>query len=217
MVATDVSSKYTRRTPREYERIATYIARIAAGKTGNYIAFFPSYQMLDEVEAQFEYLTGERFDILIQTSGMKEAQREEFLAHFEEKRTRSLVAFCVLGGIFSEGLDLREDQLIGTMIVGTGLPQINEEGELLRNFFDDRSGNGFDYVYRFPGMNKVQQAAGRVIRTLADVGVIALLDERFLQWENRQIFPREWEDFEKVTIDSVEEHVRDFWNSKKHN
>ena len=217
VVATDVSSKYTRRTPREYERIATYIERIAAGKTGNYIAFFPSYQMLDEVEAQFEYLTGERFDILIQTSGMKEAQREEFLAHFEEKRTRSLVAFCVLGGIFSEGLDLREDQLIGTMIVGTGLPQINEEGELLRNFFDDRSGNGFDYVYRFPGMNKVQQAAGRVIRTLADVGVIALLDERFLQWENRQIFPREWEDFEKVTIDSVEEHVRDFWNSKKHN
>lgn len=78
-------------------------------------------------------------------------------------------------------------------------------------FFDERSENGFDYVYRYPGMNKVQQAAGRVIRTLSDVGVIALLDERFLQWENQKLFPREWEGFEKVSLDTIEDKVEAFW------
>ena len=126
-----------------------------------------------------------------------------------------MVAFCVMGGIFGEGVDLREDQLIGAIIVGTGIPQIGGESEILKSFFDARGGHGFDYVYRFPGMNKVQQAAGRVIRTLTDVGVIALLDERFLQWENRKLFPREWEDYQSCTLESVDRLLSDFWESKK--
>ena len=211
-VGKDVSSKYTRRTPEEFYRIASYIYKIAQAKKGNYIAFFPSYKMMLDVEEQFEYLAGDHIDVILQTQNMREQQREEFLLEFEAKREHSMVAFCVMGGIFGEGVDLREDQLIGAIIVGTGIPQIGGESEILKNFFDARGGDGFDYVYRFPGMNKVQQAAGRVIRTRLDVGVIALLDERFLQWDNRRLFPREWEDCRSCTLEQVDELLHTFWN-----
>ncbi len=213
-VGTDVSSKYTRRTPEEYVRIASYIKKISLAKQGNYIAFFPSYKMMLEVEQSFEYLAGEAVDIIIQQQNMREQHREEFLREFQEVRGRSMVAFCVMGGIFGEGVDLREDQLIGAIIIGTGIPQIGGESEILKNYFDERDGNGFDYVYRFPGMNKVQQAAGRVIRTLSDVGVIALLDERFLQRDNRRLFPREWEDYRTVDLEHVDGLLADFWQTK---
>lgn len=213
-VGTDVSSKYTRRTPEEYVRIASYIKKISLAKQGNYIAFFPSYKMMLEVEQSFEYLAGEAVDIIIQQQNMREQHREEFLREFQEVRGRSMVAFCVMGGIFGEGVDLREDQLIGAIIIGTGIPQIGGESEILKNYFDARDGNGFDYVYRFPGMNKVQQAAGRVIRTLSDVGVIALLDERFLQRDNRRLFPREWEDCRMTDLERVDSLLADFWKTK---
>ena len=213
-VGTDVSSKYTRRTPEEYVRIASYIKKISLAKQGNYIAFFPSYKMMLEVEQSFEYLAGEAVDIIIQQQNMREQHREEFLREFQEMRGRSMVAFCVMGGIFGEGVDLREDQLIGAIIIGTGIPQIGGESEILKNYFDARDGNGFDYVYRFPGMNKVQQAAGRVIRTLSDVGVIALLDERFLQRDNRRLFPREWEDCRMTDLERVDSLLVDFWKTK---
>ena len=168
--------------------------------------------MMLDVEEQFEYQAGEQIDVIVQTQNMREQQREEFLSQFEAQRERSMVAFCVMGGIFGEGVDLREDQLIGAIIVGTGIPQIGGESEILRNFFDARGGDGFDYVYRFPGMNKVQQAAGRVIRTLTDVGVIALLDERFLQRDNQKLFPREWQDCKSCTLEQVDELLEAFWS-----
>ena len=211
-IGRDVSSKYTRRTPEEFQRIASYINKIAQARKGNYIAFFPSYKMMLDVEEQFEYQAGEQIDVIVQTQNMREQQREEFLSQFEAQRERSMVAFCVMGGIFGEGVDLREDQLIGAIIVGTGIPQIGGESEILRNFFDARGGDGFDYVYRFPGMNKVQQAAGRVIRTLTDVGVIALLDERFLQRDNQKLFPREWQDCKSCTLEQVDELLEAFWS-----
>ena len=166
-------------------------------------------------EEQFSYLAGEHIDVIMQMQNMREQQREEFLQEFSKQRGHSMVAFCVMGGIFGEGVDLREDQLIGAIIVGTGIPQIGGESEILKNFFDARGGDGFDYVYRFPGMNKVQQAAGRVIRTLTDVGVIALLDERFLQRDNQKLFPREWEDCKSCTLESVDGLLSEFWESKK--
>ena len=211
-IGRDVSSKYTRRTPEEFQRIASYINKIAQARKGNYIAFFPSYKMMLDVEEQFEYQAGEQIDVIVQTQNMREQQREEFLSQFEAQRERSMVAFCVMGGIFGEGVDLREDQLIGAIIVGTGIPQIGGESEILRNFFDARGGDGFDYVYRFPGINKVQQAAGRVIRTLTDVGVIALLDERFLQRDNQKLFPREWQDCKSCTLEQVDELLEAFWS-----
>ena len=125
---------------------------------------------------------------------------------------RILIGFCVLGGIFSEGIDLKNDSLIGAIIVGTGLPQVSGEKEILKGYFDGSGEDGFDYAFRYPGMNKVLQAAGRVIRTVEDVGIIALLDERFLQYSYRRLFPREWEFFETVSVNTVAKRVERFWD-----
>ena len=179
-VGRDVSSKYTRRTPEEYQKIAGYIMEVVLAKKGNYMIFFPSYKMMEQVEEEFEFRALGKVDCIMQRAGMREEEREEFLKEFEQERHNSLAGFCVMGGIFGEGIDLTNDKLIGAVIVGTGIPQISHEREMLKNFFDERNGCGFDYAYRFPGMNKVQQAAGRVIRTTEDRGIILLLDERFL-------------------------------------
>ena len=118
-----------------------------------------------------------------------------------------------MGGIFSEGIDLKKDSLIGVIIVGTGLPQVCYEREILKHYFEDNGGNGFDYAYRYPGMNKVLQAAGRVIRTEEDIGIIALLDERFLQPAYISMFPREWQNFLPVDLMCVGNHVEYFWDT----
>ena len=132
-------------------------------------------------------------ELLVQSSKMSEAEKEEFLNAFCEKgRNKSLTALCVMGGAFSEGIDLTGDRLIGVVIVGTGLPMVCTEQEILKGYFDKREQNGFDYAYQYPGMNKVMQAAGRVIRTMEDRGVIALLDDRFLRADYQTLFPREW-------------------------
>ena len=146
---------------------------------------------------------------------MNEKKREEFLAEFAENREKTLMAFCVMGGIFGEGIDLKNEQLIGAIIVGTGIPQISNEREILMNYYEERLGAGFDYAYRYPGMNKVLQAAGRVIRTVHDVGVIELLDERFLQNDYRNLFPKEWEKRKVCTVDNVDAYLRKFWDEKK--
>ena len=213
LVAKDVSSKYTRRNQAEYIRIAAYIEKIAAAKKGNYIAFFPSYQFMEQVYDEFMRNYGDKFETLLQTSGMREKEREEFLGEFEEEREQSLVAFCVLGGIFGEGIDLKKDLLIGTIIVGTGLPQVSNEREILKNYYDKRQEKGFDYSYRYPGMNKVEQAAGRVIRTSEDKGIIVLLDERFLNYDYVNLFPREWKKYERCSLDDVETKVAAFWKN----
>lgn len=214
MIASDVSSKYTRRTRGEFEKVAEYIRRIAAGKAGNYMVFFPSYQYMDRVAEIFEEEEPE-FDWVRQKSRMGEREREEFLEQFETERVRPFVALCVMGGVFSEGIDLKAERLIGAVIVGTGLPQVNTEQEILKQYFDEKGKKGFDFAYQYPGMNKVLQAAGRVIRTAADRGVIALLDERFLYGSSRSLFPREWDDYQVVRLATVEETVRRFWEEKE--
>jgi Rad3-related DNA helicase len=212
LLADDVSSKYTRRNENEFLRIASYIQHTAQAKKGNYIAFFPSCRMMEQVLEQYQ-TRNHTTDCLVQESGMGERQREEFLEAFDQKRENSLVAFCVMGGIFAEGIDLKADRLVGAIVVGTGLPQISNEREILKRYYDiKQTGAGFNYAFRYPGMNKVQQAAGRVIRTVEDKGVILLLDERFLQRENLEIFPREWTDFDTCKIETVKEKITDFWN-----
>ena len=129
---------------------------------------------------------------------------------YEEERT--LLGFCVLGGIFSEGIDLKNDQLIGAIIVGTGLPMVCNEREILKKYFDRQGDNGFDYAYRYPGMNKVLQAAGRVIRTAEDIGIVALLDERFLTTPYQRMFPREWREYEDVSLEEIGHYVERFWD-----
>jgi len=117
-----------------------------------------------------------------------------------------------MGGIFSEGIDLSEDRLIGAAVIGTGLPQVCNEREMLKQYFADRGMKGFDYAYLYPGMNKVQQAAGRVIRTDTDKGVIMLLDDRFLLRQYQESFPREWADFKRCSLLSAREEVMKFWD-----
>ena len=213
--ARDVSTLYTRRSYEEYRKIAEYIARAVLQKKGNYMVFFPSYKMLEEVYDIYE----REFSVnwirsICQTSAMKEREREEFLQEFEQEDD-SLVAFCIMGGIFSEGIDLLGEKLIGAILVGTGLPQIGNEREILRNFYAEEGENGFDYAYRYPGMNKVLQAAGRVIRTKEDTGMILLLDERFWQREYSSLFPVEWCDRMACTLTDVEEKLELFWKNVK--
>ena len=142
---------------------------------------------------------------------MTEQEREEFLERFEIVKDHSLIGFCVMGGIFSEGIDLTEDKLIGAMIIGTGLPQVCLERELLKYYFDNQGLNGFDYAYLYPGMNKVLQSAGRVIRTDQDRGVIVLLDDRFMERQCQNVFPREWEDYKVCNSEEIRGELKRFW------
>lgn len=144
---------------------------------------------------------------------MSEMEREAYLQAFAVGREKSLLGFSVIGGIFSEGIDLKEDSLIGAAIIGTGLPGISNEKDLLMEYFNRRNMNGFDFAYRYPGMNKVLQAAGRVIRTVEDTGVILLLDERFLSREQQSLFPREWQDVKRCRLHNVADKIGDFWKS----
>lgn len=217
-IARDVSTLYRRRTAGEYQRIAAYISRTVEGKSGNYMVFLPSYRMLEEVGNAFRQMTEERgqeIRCVFQDPGMDEEKRRQFLEEFEESHRQTLVGFCVLGGIFGEGIDLKEDRLIGVLIAGTGLPQICTEREILRDYYDRKNGSGFDYAYRYPGMNKVLQAAGRVIRTAEDRGVIGLLDERFLRQEYLKLFPREWKQWEAVDRDRLPELLDRFWQKTR--
>ena len=227
-IAEDVTSKYTRRSPEEFYNIARYIEEIVKNRHGNYMVFCPSYSFLRSVYEQYtEHFSGEGRECIIQSEYMSETDREAFLGRFRgnedfdlqcdidmdiEEEDSILIGFCVLGGIFGEGIDLKNDSLIGAIIVGTGLPQVCFEREILKEFFEEDGESGFDYSYRYPGMNKVLQAAGRVIRTVEDVGIVALLDERFLQFAYQRMFPREWEHFEKVSVDTVAKRVERFWN-----
>lgn len=219
--ANDVSTKYTKRGEEMYRRYAKYLFEVADARTGNYLAFFPSYRFMEEVYEVFLELLdqkqqeeGERAQLplcVIQSQYMSEEAREIFLENFQETGKQSLMGFCVMGGIFSEGIDLAKDKLIGAVIVGTGLPQVCRERELLKSYFSSHGLQGFDYAYLYPGMNKVLQSAGRVIRTDEDQGVILLLDERFSGARYRSVFPREWEQIEDCRLDNVAEKIHAFW------
>ena len=216
MIGTDTSSRYTMRTEDEFCKMAAYVLQMIQAKRGNYMVFFSSYRMMEEVALQFEDLCreqGEKIELLCQTSGMDESEREAFLARFEEPSEQGLAGFCVMGGIFGEGIDLQGDRLIGAVIVGTGLPQVCRERELLKEFYDKRGEDGFFYAYLCPGMNKVLQSAGRVIRTEEDCGAILLLDERFASQRYARMFPAEWQRPGYCTLKNVREKAEIFWSN----
>ncbi len=221
LLGTDVSTKYTRRNESLYQKYARYLKKTAGTRKGNYIAYFPSYKFMSEVYEAFLTLLedtepggGTDIEYVMQSQYMSEEAREIFLENFEEERDGSLIGFCVMGGIFAEGIDLDREKLIGAIIIGTGLPQVCREREMLKDYFDARGLRGFDYAYLYPGMNKVMQAAGRVIRTDEDEGVILLLDERFQDVRYQEVFPREWSDFKLCTEENVEEKIQSFWEDK---
>ena len=212
LVAEDVSTKYSRRTSKEYDKVVDYITSFVQGRTGNYLVFFPSYQYMEQIVERIEK-SQNIGTLLVQSNRMTEQQREDFLLQFEEEPKETRVGFCVMGGIFSEGIDLKADRLIGTVIVGTGLPMVCTEKELLRQYYEEKKGSGFAYAYLYPGMNKVLQSGGRVIRTEEDTGIILLLDERFLQREYLNLFPREWFPYEIVNGNNINKTVEEFWKT----
>lgn len=209
-VCSDVSSRYKRRGKVEYRKYCEYVDAVYHEKAGNYMVFFPSYQMLGDVyEVACEMGLTERMEIMCQSANMKEEERQAFLECFYAEE--NVVAFCILGGIFSEGIDLVKESLIGVFIIGTGLPMVCNEREIMLQYFEKRGGRGFDYAYRYPGMNKVEQAAGRVIRTEEDRGLIFLLDDRFYSREAIRLFPTEWSDYEVINRHDAAKVTSEFW------
>ena len=211
----DVTSRYRDRSPENFTKIADCIYNIVSCRHGNYMIFFPSYAFLEQTADVYleKYPDSEENRVLVQTADMSQGEREAFLDRFNAYRNdRSLLGFCVLGGVFGEGIDLRDDRLIGVIVIGTGIPGIGPDRQILREYFDREEKKGFDYAYRYPGMNKVLQAAGRAIRTAEDVGIVALLDDRFLTGAYRQLFPAEWTECETVTVNRVSDRVSRFWD-----
>jgi DNA excision repair protein ERCC-2 len=189
-IAQNVSTKYMNRE-KSLSDIADYIKTFIDGKRGNYLVFFPSYKYMNEVYALFadKY---PKIEAMLQQPTMQEEEKESFLQCFRSDTETGLVAFAVMGGMFSEGIDLVGDRLIGAVIVGVGLPQVCFERDIIMDFFKNKSSAGFEYAYMYPGMNKVMQAAGRVIRSELDRGAVLLIDERFGSNRYSSMFPQEW-------------------------
>ena len=210
IIGRDVSTRYTQRGQIMYRQIAEYIAAVAEARRGNYMAFFPSYRFMEDVYEEF-IRRAPGITAVVQSQFMDEKEREQFLQRFEASDSAGLVGFCVMGGIFSEGIDLAADRLIGAVVVGTGLPQVCNDREIVKQYFDSRGMDGFDYSYRYPGMNKVLQSAGRVIRTENDRGIIVLLDGRFCQKQYQELFPREWKVSRICSVGDIKEEAERFW------
>lgn len=210
LIADRISTKYKYRE-KSYSVIVEYIKCVTDCKKGNYMVFFPSYKYMIDVYNEFEKKYP-NINALIQDSSMAEEERELFLKEFKDENANTMVAFAVLGGVFSEGIDLKHNRLIGTIIISVGLPQICLERDIIMHYFNKNEKKGFKYAYMYPGMNKVLQAAGRVIRTEEDKGIIVLIDSRFSELEYRSLFPKEWNPNKNIKkINDIENNLNNFW------
>lgn len=214
LLADRIETTYKKRGE-SYDAIAESIAALVSQRAGNYLAFFPSYKYMDEVATRFAE-AHPNIELLVQKSGMSDRQREAFLAAFDAERLQPAqytVGFAVMGGVFGEGIDLVGERLVGAVVVGVGLPQLCLERDLIRDYFDEREISGFAYAYTYPGMNRVLQAAGRVIRTASDRGAILLVDRRFGQSRYRQLFPPAWHPVHAVrTPAHIAQSLAEFWH-----
>ena len=196
-----------------YDRIAAAIAALAGSKVGNYIAYFPSYKYMNEVSRRFT-AANRGLKVICQNQGMSEAQRARFLEEFSRFGKSTLVGFAVMGGVFGEGIDLAGEMLSGVVIVGVGLPQLSLERNIIKQYFQETIESGYEYSYIYPGMNKVLQAAGRVIRTETDRGVIYLMDERFARPPYSELIPEYWHPLRHLKEGGVaraKELLAEFW------
>ncbi len=207
-----VSTRYEDRAA-SYKKIASLIAATVSGCKGNYMVYFPSYDYMEHVLQKFQ----DRYPkvtCVVQKRGMSAPERDAFLHTFRDDGCLR-VGFCVLGGSFSEGIDLPGGELIGTVIVGTGLPGISNERNILRDHYEITRERGFDYAYTYPGMNRVLQAAGRVIRREDDRGVIVLIDDRFGEERYKMLFPDHWSHMQYAgNATELAETVSDFWKNR---
>ncbi|MEI5992834.1 ATP-dependent DNA helicase [Candidatus Enterococcus mansonii] len=212
LIENQIQTTYKERA-QSYEKITESITGMIKQKKGNYVVFFPSYAYMDNVYKLFQQ-KNPQIKTKIQATLMNEAEREAFLRDFISEPDDTFVGFCVLGGIFSEGIDLKGTRLIGTAIVGVGLPQMNHEQELIKEYYDREKNQGFQFAYQIPGMNKVLQAAGRVIRDTEDKGVVLLLDQRFSSNAVRRLFPPHWNQVQQVSsTEQAQQLMKQFWQS----
>lgn len=191
--------------------VVAAIGTLVSGRRGNYLVYFPSYQYLNDVIQEFQ-AANPAVQLLAQRPNMTEPERDEFLAAFSVEHGETLVGFAVLGGIFGEGIDLVGERLIGAVIVGVGLPQLCVERDLVRDYFQQQNSAGFEYAYTFPGMNRVLQAIGRVIRSESDRGVVLLIDARFNEVRYRRLFPAWWKYLRVRHTSGLQQAVGGFWN-----
>ncbi len=208
-----VSTRFDDRNEKTYKRIAAYVAAAVSPRPGNYIVYFPSYAFMDGVREVFEKKFP-RVKLIVQNKGMGRREKDRFLSEFKEDSGHLRIGFCVLGGSFSEGVDLPGNKLIGTVIVGVGLPGISNENNIIKEYYDVKSECGYDYAYTFPGMNNVLQAAGRVIRRDEDRGIVILIDDRYADPKYKLLFPPQWSHL-LYTGDpaSLQKAVSDFWKN----
>jgi DNA excision repair protein ERCC-2 len=214
LIASNISTRWKNRES-SYKKIVEYLYIFSTAQKGNYFAFFPSYHYMNTV---YELFINKHPDIttILQDNSMNEQQREEYLLQFEKQKDKTVLGFAVMGGIFSEGIDLTGDRLIGAAIIGVGLPQISLERDIIAEYYKNTLGMGYEYSYMYPGMNKVMQSAGRVIRTQSDRGVVILIDERFLYNDYVDLFPDEWRAYKKIyNTEGLEAELNDFWYQNK--
>ncbi|AKP02589.1 ATP-dependent DNA helicase [Companilactobacillus pabuli] len=210
MVTRYIQTTYRQR-PFSQDDIVESLHTLISGKKGNYLCFFPSYGYLKQIEERFEEEYPEILTVT-QTSAMNNVARDEFLNKFQDNPDHTLLGFCVLGGIFSEGIDLRGNKLIGVAVVSVGLPGLSAENNLIRDYYDQENGHGFEYAYQMPGMNNVLQAAGRLIRSSHDKGIILLLDQRFASFRYTQLFPNHWQNRQNLnSVKQLQQAVDKFW------
>jgi len=210
LVDDEVSTKFKNRE-NSYDKIVEIIKTAIDMRKGNYIVYFPSYKYMNEVYSRFTQQYS-HINSFIQESSMSEEERESFLDRFQPDNPETMVCFGVLGGIFSEGIDLKGDKLIGVIIIGVGLPQVSVEQDIIMDYFNRKNGMGYENAYMFPGMNKVLQAAGRVIRSENDRGMVLLIDERFSQRNYRNLFPKHWEHSIRVrNTEELKSRLKTFW------
>jgi DNA excision repair protein ERCC-2 len=192
-------------------RLARALSTLVIEKTGNYLFFFPSYAYLCMIRDAFGAACPD-VDMLTQRPAMPESDRERFLSRFSVDNTKTLVGFAVLGGVFGEGIDLVGDRLTGAVIIGVGLPGLSPERDRIRNHFALLNEKGFEYAYQYPGLNRVLQAAGRVIRSASDRGIVVLIDTRYFSHRYRLLFPPWWRPRFVRHEFEIKAHLTRFWS-----
>jgi DNA excision repair protein ERCC-2 len=211
LFVSDRISTFYRDRERTRLQVSQAICTLTNQKKGNYLIFFPSYEYMMMVLESFKSHCPDS-EIMLQTPGMSESERDEFLTRYKHPSHTSLVGFAVMGGIFGEGIDLVGERLSGVVVVGVGLPGISLEKELIKDYFTHTHNAGFEYAYQYPGINRVFQAAGRVIRTENDRGVVLLVDQRYATHRYRSLLPVEWEPIKVRDQEQFAEDLQRFWN-----
>ena len=211
LFVSDQISTYYRQRDQTVTQVSQTISALVEQKKGNYLLYFPSYEYMRKIYLSFTD-RNPQIKTILQTSGMSEPEREAFLQRFTDENPQTLVGFAVMGGIFGEGIDLIGDRLVGAVIVGVGLPGISLERELIKEHFTRTLNGGFEYAYLYPGINRVLQAAGRVIRTEKDRGVVLLIDQRYGRYQYKSLLREEWDPVWVRDPRQLADALQQFWN-----